>query len=168
MFDEHFDSEPHYALIKEMFTQVFGTPRYHPKSQPFVDHVLNFSILDDRIWIRNYQIILEGTNKVKDEKFQPETVEIGPRLVLNLQRIQEGPFSGPAIYLNPGNSKIGTFDLCDCLDYVSPNERRRAQGYGQNGKSYMNKIIEREAKEEHKKNLPEVPKHVTDEIFVNN
>jgi len=154
VFDEHFDSEPHYALIKEMFTQVFGTPRYHPKSQPFVDHVLNFSILDDRIWIRNYQIILEGTNKVKDEKFQPETVEIGPRLVLNLQRIQEGPFSGPAIYLNP--------------DYVSPNERRRAQGYGQNGKSYMNKIIEREAKEEHKNNLPEVPKHVTDEIFVNN
>ena len=51
---------------------------------------------------------------------------------------------------------------------MSPNERRRAQGYGQNGKSYMNKIIEREAKEEHKKNLPEVPKHVTDEIFVNN
>lgn len=54
------------------------------------------------------------------------------------------------------------------LDYVSPNERRRAQGYGQKGKSYMNKVIEREAKEEHKKNLPEAPKHVTDEIFVNN
>lgn len=93
-------------LIKELFTQTFGTPRYHPKSQPFIDHVLNFSIHDGRIWIRNYQIILEGENKVKEDKFDPELVEIGPRIVLNLQRIQEGPFSGPAIFLNPGKIRI--------------------------------------------------------------
>ena len=52
--------------------------------------------------MRNYQIVLEGENKVKEDKFSPDLVEIGPRIVLNLQRIQEGPFSGTAIYLNPG------------------------------------------------------------------
>ena len=113
-----FDTEPHWQLVKELFTQAFGTPKYHPKSQPFIgkeflswkiylivffeDHVLNFSIHDNRVWMRNYQIILEGENKVKEDKFKPEVVEIGPRIVLNLQRIQEGPFSGQAIYLNPG------------------------------------------------------------------
>ena len=88
--------------MKELFTQAFGTPRYHPKSQPFIDHVINFSLHDGRVWMRNYQIVLEGENKVKEDKFSPDLVEIGPRIVLNLQRIQEGPFSGTAIYLNPG------------------------------------------------------------------
>lgn len=39
--------------------QIFGTPNGHPKSQPFIDHVLTFSILDNRIWFRNYQILSE-------------------------------------------------------------------------------------------------------------
>ncbi|EMP31798.1 Ribosome biogenesis protein BRX1 like protein [Chelonia mydas] len=50
-----FDQEPHYALLKELFIQIFSTPQYHPKSQPFVDHVFTFSITDNRIWFRNYQ-----------------------------------------------------------------------------------------------------------------
>jgi len=115
--------------------------------------VLKFSLHDGRIWIRNYQIVLEGENKVKDDRFDPELVEIGPRIVLNLQRIQEGPFSGPAIYLNP--------------DYIGPNQRRREAKMG-SGKSYEKKVIEKEAKESHKQSLPDAPKHVTDEIFVNN
>merc|ERR1712128_250737 len=84
-FDAQFDEEPHWAVVKELFTQTF------------VDHVLQFSLHDGRVWMRNYQIILEGENKVKEDKFAPELVEIGPRIVLNLQRIQEGPFSGAAI-----------------------------------------------------------------------
>jgi len=153
VFDKHFDEAPHWQVIKELFAQTFGTPKFHPKSQPFIDHVLNFSIHDGRIWIRNYQIILEGENKVKEDKFNPELVEIGPRIVLNLQRIQEGPFSGAAIFLNPA--------------YIGPNQRRREQTMGQ-GKSYMSKVITKEAKEKHKEDLPDIPKHVTDEIFVNN
>ena len=73
--------------------------------------MLKFSLHDGRIWIRNYQIVLEGENKVKDDRFDPELVEIGPRIVLNLQRIQEGPFSGPAIYLNPGEFIKVIFEL---------------------------------------------------------
>ena len=28
--------------MKELLTQVFGTPRGHRKSKPFLDHVLSF------------------------------------------------------------------------------------------------------------------------------
>ena len=55
-FSDEFDSAPHLKLLKELFCQVMGTPNHHPKSQPFVDHVFNFSIVDNRIWFRNYQI----------------------------------------------------------------------------------------------------------------
>lgn len=39
--------------------QIFGTPNHHPKSQPFTDHVFTFSIQDNRVWFRNYQIMAE-------------------------------------------------------------------------------------------------------------
>lgn len=55
-FDPQFN-EPHWALMKELFIQTFGIPNYHPKSQPFHDHVYSFTIVDDRIWFRNYEIL---------------------------------------------------------------------------------------------------------------
>ncbi|EDO26224.1 predicted protein, partial [Nematostella vectensis] len=54
-FDEHFDKTPHNVILKEMFIQIFGTPLNHPKSKPFVDRVMTFSIQDNRIWVRNFQ-----------------------------------------------------------------------------------------------------------------
>jgi len=57
-FDTNF-TLPHLQVFKELLTQVFGTPKLHPKSQPFVDHVMTFSWLDNRIWFRNYQIVEE-------------------------------------------------------------------------------------------------------------
>ena len=54
-FDASFDQQPHLQLMKEMFTQSFATPRRHPKSKPFHDHVISFHFLDNRIWLRNYQ-----------------------------------------------------------------------------------------------------------------
>ncbi len=80
---QKFDEFPQYSLLKELFTQVsicnvwhsesiciilnifcyisqiFGVPYHHPKSQPFIDHVYTFTILDRRIWFRNYQIVEE-------------------------------------------------------------------------------------------------------------
>ncbi|KAM6991081.1 ribosome biogenesis protein BRX1 homolog [Passerculus sandwichensis] len=100
-FDPIFDREPHYALLKELFIQIFGTPQYHPKSQPFVDHVFTFTVTDERIWFRNYQIIEEDAS----------LVEIGPRFVLNLIKIFQGSFGGPTLYENP--------------HYRSPNMHRR-------------------------------------------
>lgn len=54
-FDAAFDAQPHLQLTKEVLTQVFATPRRHPKSKPFFDHVLSFTVADDRVWMRNYQ-----------------------------------------------------------------------------------------------------------------
>jgi ribosome biogenesis protein BRX1 len=32
----------HIALFKELIVQSFGTPRFHPKSKPFIDHIFSF------------------------------------------------------------------------------------------------------------------------------
>eukprot|EP00042_Codosiga_hollandica_P036895 m.286309 g.286309 ORF g.286309 m.286309 type:complete len:315 (-) comp54986_c0_seq5:200-1144(-) len=56
-FDQSFDTVPHLTVLKELFFQAFGTPRMHPKSKPFVDRVMSFFFLDNRIWVRNYEVI---------------------------------------------------------------------------------------------------------------
>ncbi|CAI4231172.1 unnamed protein product [Auanema sp. JU1783] len=101
-FDNSFDEKPHLTLTKHALTQVFGTPNHHPRSQPFVDHVISFSVTpDDKIWFRNFQIV--------DETLQLQ--EIGPRFVLETIRIFEGSFNGAVLYDNP--------------EYISPNTTRR-------------------------------------------
>ena len=35
---------------------MFSVPRTSRKLKPFVDHVLVFSILDNKVWFRNYQV----------------------------------------------------------------------------------------------------------------
>ena len=96
-FDKEFDKTPHMQVVKELFIQMFGTPRYHPKSQPFIDHVLTFSLWDGKVWFRNFQIVKENG----------ELTEIGPRFTLTLARIFSGSFCKSVLYINP--------------DYKSPN-----------------------------------------------
>ena len=50
-FDAVFDTKPHLKLMKELFQQVFGTPRNHPKAKPFHDHVMSFFWLDGKVWV---------------------------------------------------------------------------------------------------------------------
>ncbi|KAJ9601757.1 hypothetical protein L9F63_000049 [Diploptera punctata] len=90
-FDENFTKNAHYSLLKELLVQIFGTPNHHPKSQPFTDHVITFSIVDNRIWFRNYQILSEDG----------ALAEIGPRFVLNPIKIFDGSFGGEALWENP-------------------------------------------------------------------
>ncbi|KAI8607857.1 Brix domain-containing protein [Chytriomyces sp. MP71] len=58
-FDKSFDdpTTPHLNLLKEMFSQTFGTPRSSRKIKPFIDHVLMFSVVGDQIFFRNYQVL---------------------------------------------------------------------------------------------------------------
>jgi len=79
-FDAQFDDEPHWAVVKELFTQTFGTPKYHPKSQPFVDHVLQFSLHDGRVWMRNYQIILEVRTRSRKISLRQNWSKLGRAL----------------------------------------------------------------------------------------
>lgn len=113
-FDAAFDSEPYLQLLKEMFTQTYSVPTTSRKTKPFIDHVMSFSVLDNKIWIRNYHIVEaveaaeaaseEGPKqkKKKTSHLPPiSLVEIGPRFVLELMRIFDGSFAGSTLYENP-------------------------------------------------------------------
>lgn len=110
-FASTFDETPHNRLLKEMFIHTFGVPPYARKSKPFIDHVLTFSILDNKVWFRNYQI--SETESADKGETDLSLVEIGPRMVLTLITILEGSFGGPVIYENK--------------EYVSPNFVRAQQ-----------------------------------------
>ncbi|GAV06560.1 hypothetical protein RvY_16526 [Ramazzottius varieornatus] len=135
-FDKTFDTVPHLSLLRELFIQIFGTPNGHPKSQPFIDRVMTFSIADNRIWIRNFQIVEEDG----------ALAEIGPRLTLNLIKIFEGSFRGECLYENPL--------------YVSPNLNRRQAKLAAAGK-YINRVSEKLEREERK---PETAYPLEDEL----
>ena len=100
-FDPVFGEVPYLQLLKELFSQVFSTPYYHPKSKPFVDHTFYFGFMDNRIWFRNYQIVDKGETMT----------EIGPRFVLNPIKVFGGAFGGVTLYENP--------------NFITPNAHRR-------------------------------------------
>ncbi|XP_049950614.1 ribosome biogenesis protein BRX1 homolog [Schistocerca serialis cubense] len=124
-FDENFTKYPHYALLKELFVQVFGTPNKHPRSQPFIDHVFTFSVLDNRIWFRNFQILSEDG----------ALTEIGPRFVLNPVKIFGSSFGGQTLWEN--------------ASYISPAKYRQQIAKAASGK-YINRIEQKVAYEKTK------------------
>ncbi|GFU58679.1 ribosome biogenesis protein BRX1 homolog [Nephila pilipes] len=138
-FDDSFDSEPHLMLLKEIFIQIFGTPKNHPKSQPFFDHVFNFKIMDNRIWFRNYQIEDDGVS----------LVEIGPRFTMNLIKIFDSSFCGSILYTN--------------TKYITPGMHRRQLKLSAVNR-YQNKL---DAKKSLAKRRPEIsyPSDPTDQVF---
>jgi ribosome biogenesis protein BRX1 len=132
-FGAEFDEQPHLQLLKEVFTQVFATPKRHHKSKPFFDHVLNFSVTDGRIWLRNYQV-LPDTDGKKSSPAAVSLVEVGPRACLNPIKVFSGSFGGPVIFENPA--------------YVSPNAIRAAEKAQAQGK-YATKVASREQRKLH-------------------
>mmetsp|Transcript_9349 Transcript_9349/g.21241 ORF Transcript_9349/g.21241 Transcript_9349/m.21241 type:complete len:339 (+) Transcript_9349:152-1168(+) len=110
-FDAAFDELPHLRVMKALFTQALGTPRNHPKSKPYHEHIMGFYHLDHKIWFRNYQISPE-VEYVGDDPERQMLTEIGPRLVLDPIRVMAGSFSGAALYTNA---------------YYTPPEKLRAQ-----------------------------------------
>jgi ribosome biogenesis protein BRX1 len=97
-FDPHFDETSHGQTIKELLSAVFGTPKDHRKTRPFVDRVMHFGWADDRVWIRNYQIKEGASAEESVEGLSLE--EIGPRLVMHPIRILEGSFVGQTSWKN--------------------------------------------------------------------
>lgn len=96
-FDAAFEKEPHLRVIRELFHRVFGVPQGARKSKPFIDHVMSFSIVDGKIWVRNYQINEEEVAKTEAAKAETSKdsdmslVEIGPRFTL--QPIRKSSYS---------------------------------------------------------------------------
>mmetsp|Transcript_9643 Transcript_9643/g.16564 ORF Transcript_9643/g.16564 Transcript_9643/m.16564 type:complete len:142 (-) Transcript_9643:568-993(-) len=111
--------------MKELLAQVFGVPKNNRKSKPFVDHVLSFTMADNRVWIRNYQIVLPSNKKGNQALDGMNLVEVGPRMCMNPIRIFAGSFRGQVLYDNPA--------------YVSPNHLR-AQEKRRDSNKYATKI----------------------------
>ena len=105
---------PVWSVVREVLTHAFSAPRGHRKVKPFVDHLLLFSVLDGRVWMRHYQITdAENVEGKEDLHVGSRVVEIGPRLVLNPVRVFGGTMGGKTAWENPS--------------YVGPNEIRRAE-----------------------------------------
>jgi ribosome biogenesis protein BRX1 len=120
-FDSSFNdsNEPYLQLIKEMFVHVFNTPKNHPKSKPFYDHITSFMNFNNNIYFRNYQIVNDLKEKFlnSDDTDKLQLVEIGPRFSLKLIKIFDGILGGKCLYTNP--------------NYVSPGDiiRRNANSF---------------------------------------
>jgi len=147
-FDDNFNHSSFLKLIKEMIIQTMGTPRNHPKSKPFHDHVMSFYYLDRKIWFRHYQINPETPDFVDDPERQQLT-EIGPRMVLEPMRIMSGSFAGNTLYLNPY--------------YWSPT-KLRAFHNRQKAMPYVRRMEKKEALEEFKKEN-QAPEDPTEDVF---
>lgn len=136
-FSSDFDLQPHWQLLKEIMTQIFCTPKDHRKTKPFFDHVFVFSIVDNHIWFRNYQVSVphHGTEKIERGGLDKMTlIEVGPRFCLNPIKIFSGSFTGQTLYENPF--------------YVSPNQVRAAEKRKKAGK-YAKKIKAKQRRKMH-------------------
>ncbi|KAK7197208.1 ribosome biogenesis protein [Novymonas esmeraldas] len=88
-FDRDFELHPHLRVAKSLLHMAFNTPRYHPKSKPFVDRVMSFLWLDNHVWVRNYQIVPTSP---------PSLMEIGPRFTLEPIAILNGCCKGSVLW----------------------------------------------------------------------
>ena len=81
-----------YCKLKSFINCQIFLPIGHPKSQPFFDRVYTFSLIDDKIWFRHYQVLPEEDGSL---------AEIGPRFVLNPIKIFDASFSGATLWESP-------------------------------------------------------------------
>jgi ribosome biogenesis protein BRX1 len=102
-FDKSFDESPHLKLLKSLFTHTFNSPKNHPKTKPFYDHVICFYNVNNNIFFRNFQILNELKEKFceGDDTSKLQLSEIGPRFSLSLIRILDGVSGGKSLYVNP-------------------------------------------------------------------
>jgi ribosome biogenesis protein BRX1 len=101
---------------------------------------MTFSVADNRVWIRNFQIVEESG----------ALAEIGPRLTLNLIKIFDGSFRGECLFENPF--------------YVSPNLHRRNVKMAAAGK-YVNRIHTKVDRDQRKPETAYPLEDETDDIF---
>lgn len=160
-FDREFDTIPHLRILKSLLHSVFNTPRYHPRSKPFIDHMYAFFYLDDRIWFRHYQLCAPAAScpkpgevasgaSTKTELSQLHLMEIGPRFVMLPLTVLNGAFQGSVLYKNPLGS--------------APTEQRRERKLRALQKSKENAFVEKKSSR-HKESNPAAPDDPLDLVF---
>jgi ribosome biogenesis protein BRX1 len=111
-FDEGFASGNN-QVLQQLLASVFNTPSGHRRGDrhAFFDHALNFSLLDGKIWVRQYQLCDGGQETKGDAADGLSLSEIGPRFVLNPIKIFGGSFRGKSVwenasYITPAASRV--------------------------------------------------------------
>jgi ribosome biogenesis protein BRX1 len=137
-FDKEFETLPHLRVVKSLLQMNFNTPRYHPLSKPFVDHILCFFHLDNHIWFRNYQIIVDGGTTASNGT--PSLMEIGPRFTMEPICILNGCCRGSVLW----KSKTA----------MPPTEVRKSRLLRQTLKAKENEYVQRKS-DKHKALNPE-------------
>jgi ribosome biogenesis protein BRX1 len=114
-----------------MLIQVFNTPKNHPKSKPFIDHVISFNYVNGSIVFRVYQIVNQHETLFteKDDVEKLVLIEIGPRMTLQPIKMFGESLGGEALWQN--------------ARYITPNKAR--------GKAMAQFVKKREKKETAKK-----------------
>ena len=135
-----FTKETPWTLMKELLVSIFGIPNHHPKSQPFFDHVFTFTIVDGKIWFRNYQIVEESGS----------LAEVGPRMVLNPIKVYDGAFIGQLLWEN--------------TKYVTP-AKRRSMLRKMNAGKYQTKMASKAAYEASRPTEPTYKVDETEDVF---
>lgn len=149
-FSSNFEKDAHWKLLKELLLQIFETPKNHRKAKPFHDHVFVFSIVDDHIWFRNYQISVphnESDKLPRGGLDKMTLIEVGPRFCMNPIKIFAGSFGGPTLYENPF--------------YVSPNQIRALQKKKKSGK-FAKKVKAKTRRKMHEMSNPLEPDEFAD------
>mmetsp|Transcript_33073 Transcript_33073/g.83127 ORF Transcript_33073/g.83127 Transcript_33073/m.83127 type:complete len:390 (+) Transcript_33073:76-1245(+) len=123
-FDPSFDEKPHLQVLKSIFGRIFNVPKYHPQSKPFFDHVMTFSVVDNCVWFRHYQI-LETPAADGSDGLDKHMVEIGPRFVLHLIRIFDSGFGGATLYENPSYIAPNTIRAYKKRQLLSKYDKRK-------------------------------------------
>eukprot|EP00388_Colpodella_angusta_P044510 GDKK01063139.1.p1 GENE.GDKK01063139.1~~GDKK01063139.1.p1 ORF type:complete len:262 (-),score=36.30 GDKK01063139.1:129-914(-) len=141
-FDKEFDQLPHLRVARSLLQTAFNVPRHHPKSKPFVDHILCFYFLDDHIWFRNYQIVATDG--------EPSLMEVGPRFTLHPVAIFNGCCQGSVLWRNP--------------NVVPPSEERRTRKERQRMKADENERL-KEVTKDHRTAVGDLPIDPLDNIF---
>ncbi|ORC92528.1 putative ribosome biogenesis protein [Trypanosoma theileri] len=142
-FDRDFETQPHLRVVKSLLQMTFNTPRYHPKSKPFIDHILCFFYLDNHIWVRHYQIIDSEPRGL---------MEIGPRFTLEPTAIFNGCCGGNVIWKN--------------VMAKSPTEQRRDRKTRRLEKTQVNETI-KAMSQTHKALNPAPESNPLDLVFKN-
>lgn len=113
-FDGAFDDpkNPQLQLCKEMLSHTFNTPKNHPKSKPFLDHIIQFTYFQGKIWFRNYQVLNQDEQmfKASDDIEKLVLIEIGPRFAMTPIKAFEGSLGGEALWQN--------------AEYIAPSKLR--------------------------------------------
>ena len=81
---------------------MFNTPKNHPKSKPFIDHVISFNYFDGKIWFRNYQVLNQDEKmfRATDDIDKLVLIEIGPRFTMTPIKAFEESLGGKALWQN--------------------------------------------------------------------